>query len=494
MQREPTRAALPQIRQYFRRPVIDVDFIVRGPGYHADICTLVHSHRIEPVVLGPVPSASLPALQRLPHHLQQLLSDFCFFTNSDVVNYVAMLLTGVLATHFAADGKPIFALDGNQPGVGKSLSATAAGIVLDGVVPTLNRYISDETELEKQIGSSLRKSHQSLLIIDNAKTPSGAAISSAVIESMSMAPLLSGRILGQSANFERANDVLWILTMNSTQLSRDLATRSCAIQFAFEGDPTKRSFGDRSPHEYAMRHRGEILGELFGMLDRWTQAGRPPGERPHRLAKWARIVGGILLANGLPEFLVNQDCVIQQFDASADQLAALAEAVLKSGNGPFVRTDSSPLPAEGLVAERALAAGDWVGFFITADIDRERLQTAKSEHSRATIVGNILSPLVSRTVEVQVRPPVTATLQSITGRSKRKSYYFVFEALSLESAAAVKAAEEFAAADLCNEANSSETAAMPEVGGSGKFAAALEVQQSGENEREAVDLDAWVDP
>ncbi|MEO7702810.1 MAG: hypothetical protein ABIZ04_26555, partial [Opitutus sp.] len=177
------------------------------------------------------------AIDRLPPHLQRLLRDYCFRSDADAANYVSMLLTGVLITHFIDEGKPIFGFDGNQPGVGKSLAATTGGLLLDGVVPTLNRYLTDEGELEKQIVATLKMNRQSMLIFDNAKLPNGAAISSPIIESMSTAPRLSGRILGLSENLVRPNDVLWAITMNSTQMSRDLAARSVAIQFAYEGDP-----------------------------------------------------------------------------------------------------------------------------------------------------------------------------------------------------------------------------------------------------------------
>src|SRR5262249_48293166 len=130
----PVLAGLPAIRHYARRPVFDDGFVLRLPGWHSDVGVLVLGPAIEPAEIE-VGDPDAPALERLPHHLQTLLQGFCFRSDADLVNTVAMLLTGLLMNHFIQTGKGVPVVDGNQPNLGKTWLVRVAGILLDGVDP-----------------------------------------------------------------------------------------------------------------------------------------------------------------------------------------------------------------------------------------------------------------------------------------------------------------------------------------------------------------------
>lgn len=326
---EPTMRALPRIKVYARRPVFDADFGLRGPGWHPEPGILVHGAAIEPVLFES--DSEAPALDRLPSHLRTLLGGFCFDSPADLVNAVAFLLTGLLFNHFLTESKPLGLLDGNQPGVGKTLLGRTVGMVLGGTDPRLIHFTVDEEELQKRICAIIRGSQQSLLIFDNAKVKGHGVVESATIEANSMAPEISLRILGRSENYSRPNDLLWAITMNCTRASPDLVSRALPIRLAFEGDPKDRAFAGPEPIAHARTHRLEILAELTGMVVRWTQMGRPEGIRGHRCSHWAHIVGGILEVAGLPEFLDNYGEAAAAFNSALDELAALAEAAVAAG-------------------------------------------------------------------------------------------------------------------------------------------------------------------
>ena len=274
LNRHPTRAALPRITTYASRPIFDMDFVLRAPGWHPDVGVLVHGPDVE-VIMPQNVDANRPLSERLPPHLYRVLGDFCFRSDADHVNALAAMITGVTAANFIESGKPLLLLDGNQPGLGKTLYARTMGMVLDGFDPHLVHYTSCEEELAKKICATLLANPQSVLLVDNAKLPGGSVVSSAVIESNSMSPTISLRILGRSQNFTRPNDVLWALTMNSTRTSTDIVSRGLPIRFEFEGDPAKRHFDRRDPIVYARAHRVEILGELAGM-GAAVEPARPP--------------------------------------------------------------------------------------------------------------------------------------------------------------------------------------------------------------------------
>lgn len=324
---EPIRQALPRIRTYASRPVFDEDFTFLGNGWHADAGVLIHGNDVEPVM----PSAADvvgSALSRLPTHLGRLLSDFCFLADADVINTVGAMQTGLLPAHFQDTGKGLVLVDGNQPSVGKTLLARTIGVVLGGEDPRTVAFTTDDEELNKRVCAILRGQQQPILIFDNAKSLSGRPISSPFIESNSVAPNIALRILGQSTNVDLPNDMLWAITMNCTRTSPDLVARGLPIRLHYEGRPEDRDFGNNNPIAYAKEHRAEILGELAGMIIHWNQVGRPLGDHRHRCRQWAGIIGGILQANGLPEFLTNLDEAAGEFNTQLDELAAMAEAAV----------------------------------------------------------------------------------------------------------------------------------------------------------------------
>ena len=331
---EPVEKALPRIQMYARRPVFTGDFHLQGPGYDPTSGILVHGPAITPILTAPV--AAEQPIDRLPPRLRELLGGFCFRESCDLVNTVGLMVTGLLANHFIENPKAIAVIDGNQPGIGKTLLMSLVGMILDGVVPQLLKYTPHDDELQKQICATLRPGRQSVLLFDNAKHFCGSAISSPVIEANSMAPEISMRILGYSQNFVRPNDVLWALTMNQTRLSPDLVSRSLPIRLAYLGEAGKRRFDGPDPLQFARERRLEILGELAGMVIRWNQLGRPMGPHTHRCHRWAQLIGGILTANGFPEFLANYDTAANEFDANREELATVAELVLADPKGPFI--------------------------------------------------------------------------------------------------------------------------------------------------------------
>lgn len=327
---------LPRIRTYANRPVFDADYNLCTPGWHPASGVLVHGPRVEPVLSGPV-DRDAPALDRLPPHLRTLFSGFCFRSDADLANAVSMFITGFLGNHFVDRPKGVFLVDGNQPGLGKTLLVRCAGVVLDGTDPQFVTFMSDDVELEKKICAQLRGRWQSLVFVDNAKAVGGAVISSQVIEANSVAAEVSLRVLGKSEMHTRPNDLLWVVTMNDTRLSPDLTSRGVPVRLAHEGSPEGRTFAGPQPLDYAREHRLEILGELAGMVVRWNQAGRRAGERSHRSHEWAAVVGGIVNAAGLPEFLENAGEAAAAFNVQLDELAALAESVV-AHNGPWAET------------------------------------------------------------------------------------------------------------------------------------------------------------
>src|SRR5262249_2562887 len=194
--------------------------------------------------------------------------------------------------------KPPALLDGNQPGLGKTLFVSALGLVLDGAEPRRLALVQD-TDLEKKLSAVLRAPVSSILFFDNVRT----RIDSPLIEANCLSPLLSLRILGGSVLIESPNSYLWMITSNLTSGTVDIISRALPILRRSEGNTRPRAF-EGDPAAYATRHRLEILGELAGLVERWKQAGKPLGTARHRCVRWSQILGGILGVAGLDSFFL----------------------------------------------------------------------------------------------------------------------------------------------------------------------------------------------
>jgi hypothetical protein len=204
--------------------------------------------------------------------------------------------------------------------------------------------------------------------------------------------------LGQSENFTCENSYVWILTMNSTQVSEDIVSRGLPIRFFVEGDAAQRDFAYRDPIAYARQHRPEILAELTGIVELWSRSGRPRRQRRHRLREWAATLSGVLETFGFPEFLANQEEAAAAFNVELDDLAALAEVALKphhqtsvvfAGGNSEATSSSSSQPI-------GLSAQEWLPLFREAGVCKEQLDAKPSSQAKATILGNFLAKNVGR--------------------------------------------------------------------------------------------------
>jgi hypothetical protein len=428
---------LPAIRYYSRRPLFDDDFKLCGPGWNAAQGILVHGPDVEPILapapasggtpipgstpgpaptpgLTPAPATAAPAgLDRLPAYLGRLLRGFCWASEADLTNAVALLLTGLLSNHFIRDPKPIGLIDGNQKGLGKTLLVQTVGHVLDDAEPPRLPLVRDE-ELEKKLCAQLREARSGLFFFDNVRD----RVESALIEANALSPLLSFRILGQSGTISRPNTFLWVITSNQTSGTEDLISRGLPIRLRFEGNPRERTFGE-NPLDVARQFRLEILGELAGMVVRWKQAGMPIGAPKHRCQRWAEVIGGILAVSGLGQFLANVEEAEAVMDEGLQALSGLAEYVVEPGLIDFFLPEGA-----AFTKESGSLPKDWTPLFLDTEVCRDKL-AEKSTKGRDTWVGTFLSGKIDRKVIINTPTGrAVATLRRIPVRCDQKRYYF----------------------------------------------------------------------
>jgi len=404
---------LPEIKYHARRPTFDLNFDLCRTGWNPPSGILVHAPEVVPTFDAPHFAPNARALDRLPPFLRRLFREFSWRSDADLVNALAMPLTGLLINHFIDAPHPGGIVDANQPEIGKTLLVQCFGRILDAEEPPRISVVRDD-ELEKKLCAQLQSSVTSLFFLDNVR----ARIESAVIEQNMLSPVLSFRVLGRSATIQRPNTFLWMITSNLTAGTPDLIRRCVPIRLFYEGDPKCRTFsGD--PLGYATGHRPEILGELAGMVLRWVQQGKPLGPRKHRCGPWAATIGGILGANGLGEFfLANADEAEAAMDQGLMDLATLAEHVVSRGLADLHANEGDDASGKGL------APGQWVPVFTAAQVMREKLAEGTTQ-GRSTAVGIFLGGKLNRAVTVETsQGPRKTTLRRREAGANQKLYYF----------------------------------------------------------------------
>lgn len=358
---EAFRQQFPVVDEVLTRPAYLPDFSLTRPGYNDG----GPGRRI--LYLGPPPRVSTSLRYTSP-----FLGVMEFASPADRANAVAAALT-VLLRHHWPGAKPV-------PLVTSTKSHGGKNTVLDFGCGTTRAasvsYEANDWAVQWHFVAALRHDPGvGVVIIDNARLgQAGRPLSSAFVERWvtDPEPLLSRT--GAKRLVRRRNDVVVAVTTNFGAVSSDLMNRALPIRLAPHGNVADRASPIGNPREeYLPAHREQIEAELRGMIERWKARGKPrdAGAR-HPFTAWARTVGGILLANGIRDFL---------------------------GNYSLRRTVDDPVRfALGeMGAQRPgewLPAGDWaglavrLGFAKTLFAERDRATDEARERGMRTVLDN----------------------------------------------------------------------------------------------------------
>ncbi len=304
------RARLPVLNHYSRIPIFDGAFNLIEPRYHPATGFYYAGPKVT------------PASDR--SHLDVICEEFAWRDPAtDRANFFGMLLTAVLMPQFI--GKhPAIVINGNQRSVGKTLMATIISILVDGRPPHPITYTADGAEFEKQLATRVNHG-DNVILIDNIDV---TVVKSAALDRSVTGTMLNFRRLGTNEEISMPNTALFVLTLNNSGLSKDLATRCIPIHLYFEGPAEQRKFKRSNLDGYVLEHRRAILEELVGMVVPWRAAGCPMAEiRPTRFGDWSQIVGSILAFNGIDGFVANWDESALMMSDDTDEIVKLVLAI-----------------------------------------------------------------------------------------------------------------------------------------------------------------------
>jgi len=157
------------------------------------------------------------------------------------------------------------------------------------------------------------------------------------------------------------NRSVWIATGNNLTLATELRRRAVEIRLDAQRErPEERSdFRHPELQAWTRQNRPALVHSALTLIQNWIALGQPPPSlRPlGGFEQWSRIIGGILSAAGIADFLGNAETFRQRADLDAtDWRRFIEEWAAAHGTDPVSTTELRPI-AEGLIAH-ALGSGN----------------------------------------------------------------------------------------------------------------------------------------
>ena len=302
---------LPSLRSIRYAPFVDsLGRVVASSGYHpqeevyADIPAEFDGFEV------PYTPTEHDVEEAKSTFFDDLLVDFPFESEADKTHALALALTPVVRNLFTGPS-PLFLVTAPKLGTGKTKLSEVLLMPAFGRVP-VSTAAEKEDELKKEIVAKMNSLREAA-ILDNLEVLKGGSLAAALT-----APVYTGRILGVSEEIERENTITWVATGNNVDLSEELARRTLPIFLDPQRERpwTRRKFKHSNLEEWALKHRPLLLRSLLVLVRNWYAQGRPAFTRRAfgSFESWAKVVGGILEAAGLPGFLTTIDKLFEKAD------------------------------------------------------------------------------------------------------------------------------------------------------------------------------------
>jgi hypothetical protein len=307
------------IKEVVTTPVVVSDDTPSRPGYNAP-AAILH--------LG-------PAVETAPDTatIRTFLDVMEWASPADRTNAVAALLTVPFRQRFAG-AKPLILVTAAKSHSGKG---TLVEFVRGKTAKADLQYEDKDWPMQRNLHQMLlQKPEIGVISLDNVRSDSsgrGKFIRTAFLESfITNAELVVTSATGRLQVLRTENKYVVILNTNEGALSIDLLNRCLPIRLQSTGNLLDRIARAKAmlggmdvKNEWLPAHRDRIEAELWGMIDRWQEKGKPLDKDVHHpMRPWAQTVGGILRVNGFTDFLLNYNATGSAADRKREGLGILA--------------------------------------------------------------------------------------------------------------------------------------------------------------------------
>ncbi len=233
-------------------------------------------------------------------HLLEVVEDFPFADEAHRAAWVAATLTPL--TRFAYDGPaPMFLIDANVRGVGKSLLTDCIALITSGRDMARMTAPRDDDEFRKRI-TAMALSGELLILVDNVST----ALGGPAIDAALTATTWSDRILGESRMATGIPLVAtWFATGNNIILTGDIVRRVAHVRLQSPEETPEQRTGFQHPDlpAWVRAERPRLTAAALTMLSGYCAAGRPSMNlQPWgSFQAWSDLVRNAVAWVGLPD-------------------------------------------------------------------------------------------------------------------------------------------------------------------------------------------------
>jgi len=239
-----------------------------------------------------LPNSKYPVAPRAPTKedaeraiadLLEVVIDFPFRSDAHRAAWIAGVLTPLGRYAFQGPA-PLFLMDANIRGVGKSLLADVTGEIICGRAMARTPQAADEGEEIKRI-TAIALDGTRVILIDNINRPLG----SGALDTVLTGTVWSERILGKSEKVSLPLLTVWYASGNNVSFRGDTARRCLHIRLDSDLEKPEYREGFKHPHlgEWVRANRPRLVVGALTILRAYFLAGRPD----LRLKSWGSFEG-----------------------------------------------------------------------------------------------------------------------------------------------------------------------------------------------------------
>lgn len=333
---------LPPIEGVMRAPFLRADGTVcASEGYDAS-SRLYLAETLDVAVPDEPTSDEVAAAVAL---IDEMIVDFPLESAADRAHVHALLLT--MVTRHLVPLVPLFAFDGNGPGVGKNLLSECCIFVATGEWAQTDPLPLDAEEQRKQI-TALLGAGRTVALFDEAHTLGGTSLARLITSTT-----WGDRLLGYSKQVSYPNRLTVCALGNNIEVQGDMPRRTILVRLAspLSRPELRQDFRHGDLRGWVTEHRPALLGALLTMLRSWSAAGAPQStKRLGSFDAWAQMIGGVLEHAGVDGFLANADEMRERAATDdVDMAAHLAELEHHFGEFEFTSGDAARLLLDGAI-------------------------------------------------------------------------------------------------------------------------------------------------
>jgi len=301
-------------------PIVLADgSVIESPGYHHDTGIFY------------IPSCDFPGVPAKPsrdnaikarEELLSVVCDFPFASEQHKASWLAYAITPS-AIHAFDGPTPLFAIDANTRGSGKSLLADIVSIIHTGGSAAKTSAPSSDEEMRKRLTSFVLEGSP-VVLFDNAADCFGFASLDAILTS----EVWSDRLLGTNQTTGRLTvSTIWIVTGNNLQFAADTARRVLHVRVESSMERPEERSGFKHPRLaiWVKKNRGSLASAAATIIKAYILAGRPDQSLPQwgSFEGWSDLVRNAVVWSGLPDPGGTRQQLQEDSDRSGNELRML---------------------------------------------------------------------------------------------------------------------------------------------------------------------------